>query len=404
MRARALRPPNEASVTLHLRADSIQLLTSLASSASALFIPNLAKDLGANNSVIGLITAIYSAVAFVATYVFARFSDIHGSRLLIKLGLGVCTVTFLLQVLTDPHFFPPLLANLQMLTATRILTGFSIGIFPAALIVFAYDRKEGIGRFSSFGALGNAVGSFVAGLIVAYSGIFILSSVCFLLSFLLSLRMKHESVARVKIPFLPRKILRRNWRVYTLFLLRHTGANCIWVIYPLYIVNLGGDKFWVGVIYTINLGTQFIVMLFLDRFKEASLITTGLLLSAVTFISFALAPNYLYLLPMQLLLAISYATLYIGSLRYLINNNVEKATSSGILSSVISLASVLGSLLGGVLSQFFGYVTTMYIGALFAVAGFLIYRINNSSSKEPLSLDLNSLRNVQLQTRQKPFS
>jgi MFS family permease len=363
-----------------MRADMIQLLTSLASFASGLFIPNLAKDLGASNTEIGIITAMSSATAFIASYIFGRLSDIRGPRILIKLGLAICTVVFFLQVFTDPFFVSPLLANPTLLIAVRALAGFSLGIFPAALTVYVFDRKEGLGRFSSFGALGNALGSFIAGLIAFYYGIFILSSACFLVAFLLSLGMKRDTTPRMKIEFLPRKLLRKNWRIYTQFLLRHTGANCIWVIYPLYIISLGGDKFWIGVIYTINLGTQFMVMLLIDRFRETTLISTDLLLSVVTFISFTLAQNYLYLLPMQLLLAASYATLYVGSLTYLIKNNVEKATSGGILSSVISLSTVLGSLIGGVVSQLFGYAATMYIGAILAAAEFVLYLMHSSET------------------------
>jgi MFS family permease len=381
MGTNSLRLPSSSDVTIHLRTDTIQLLASLASSASGLFIPNLASELGADNTVIGIIVAAYSAVAFVASYVFARLSDVHGSRTLIKLGLGVCTLTFFLQVFTDPHVFPPLLANLGLLTLTRVLTGFSIGIFPAALTVYAYDRKEGLGRFSSFAALGNAVGSFVAGVIAVYYGVFILSSACFLLAFTLSLRVKQVNVAGMKMPFLPRRILRKNWHIYASFLLRHTGANCIWVIYPLYIASLGGDKFWIGVIYTVNLGMQFIIMLLLDRYKGSLLISTGLVLSTVTFILFALAQNFMWLVPMQVVLAVSWATLYIGSLTYLIRNNVEKATSSGILTSVISLSTVLGSILGGIVSQLFGYVATMYVAAIFAATGLVLYRIHRSNER-----------------------
>jgi DHA1 family multidrug resistance protein-like MFS transporter len=123
----------------------------------------------------------------------------------------------------------------------------------------------------------------------------------------------------------------------------------------------------------------------LDRYKGSLLISTGLVLSTVTFILFALAQNFMWLVPMQVVLAVSWATLYIGSLTYLIRNNVEKATSSGILTSVISLSTVLGSILGGIVSQLFGYVATMYIGAIFAAAGLVLYRIYRSNEKTVLT-------------------
>lgn len=77
MRANSPHPKRELDLEFHMRADTIQLLTGLATFASGLFIPNLAKDLGASNTEIGIITAISSATAFIASYIFGRLSDIR---------------------------------------------------------------------------------------------------------------------------------------------------------------------------------------------------------------------------------------------------------------------------------------------------------------------------------------
>jgi len=358
-----------------MQANIIQFLSGLALSASLLFIPDLAVELGANNTQIGIIVALYAFATFAASYIFGRLSDIHGRRLFINLGLGVATVTFFLQALVDPYFVAPVLADPWLLALVRGLAGFSLGIFPAALTVYVYDSAGALGKFSSLGALGWAVGTFVAGLIAFYSGIFILSSACYLLAFLISFTMKRADGPRLRVPFFPKSLLKKNWRVYVPFLLRHTGANCIWVIYPLFIESLGGSKFWVGVIYTVNTATQFVVMRFSDRFEEKALINAGLLLAVATFISFTLAQSFLHLLPIQVLLACSWSSMYVGSLTYLVKNNVEKATSTGILSSVINISQVFGALIGGVISQLFDFKATMYIAALLTTAGFVLFRI-----------------------------
>jgi len=192
--------------------------------------------------------------------------------------------------------------------------------------------------------------------------------------------MKQVDGPKPYVPFFPKEVLKRNWRVYVPYLLRHTGANIIWVIYPLYIVSLGGDKFWVGAIYTVNLGTQFIVMLFLDRFQDKQLIKAGLLLAIMTFFSFTLAQNFLHLLPMQVLLACSWAGMYVGSLLYLMKNNVEKATSSGILNSVINVSQVFGALIGGAVSQLFGdFRATMYLATIMTILGFIFFTVGRRS-------------------------
>ena len=361
----------------------IQCLSSIALSASLLFIPNLTKDLGGTESQAGIIIATYALAMFISSYLFGRLSDIYSRRLFISLGLAVSAVTFLLQALADPNFVFHVLSDPSLLALIRALAGFSLGIFPAALMVYAYDSRGPLGRFAASGALGWAVGTFVAGVIAEaalYYAVFIMASLCLWAAFFLSLAMKQVNGPKLTVPLFPKELLKRNWRVYVPYLLRHTGANIIWVIYPLYILDLGGDKFWIGVIYAVNTATQFIVMLFLDRFKDERLIGAGLLLATATFFSFTLAQNFQHLLPMQVLLACSWASMYVGSLLYLMRNNIERATSSGILSSVINISQVFGALIGGAISQAFSnFRATMYLATGMTIVGFVLFSMSRES-------------------------
>jgi len=353
----------------------IQLLFNVAVTASELFIPSLAKELGASNTQIGIIGAVYGFTVFSSSYLFGRASDVYGLKFFLHFGLGVSALTFLLQLLVDPSFVAPFWANPWLLALARGLAGFSIGIFPAALTAYVYESGDPLGRFSSFGALGWAVGNFTAGLIALYWGAFVLSSACLLLAFLVSLTMPTISSPRLSVPFFPRSVIKKNWHVYLPYFLRHTGANCIWIIYPLYIADLGGNKFWIGVIYTVNTASQFFVMRFADRFRGIALINTGLILSSITFFVFTLAQNFYQLLPIQILLACSWSFLYVGSLLYLMKYNIERATCTGMLSSVINLAVVFGALIGGGVSQLLGFKATMYVAVALTVVGFLLFRV-----------------------------
>jgi len=332
---------------------------------------------------VGIIVAVYALAMFISSYIFSRLADIYSRRFFISLGLALSTITFFLQTLADPHFIAPSFADPWLLAIIRGLTGFALGIYPAALTVYVYDSAGPLGKFASFGALGWAVGTFVAGVIAlraSYYAIFILSSLCFLATFLVSMTMRKMDGSHVSVPFFPKELLKRNWRVYGPYLLRHVGANTIWVIYPLFIVSLGGDKFWVGVIHTVNTAFQFFVMPFLDRFESERLMSIGFLLSMMTFLAFTFAQSFYHLLPIQVLLASSWSCLYVGSLLYLMKNNVEKATSSGMLSCVINISQVFGAFLGGIVSQlfnfsqFFHFRATMYVAAILTVVGFVFFR------------------------------
>lgn len=90
-----------------MKPNVIVMLSNLALSASFLFIPILAEELGASKAQIGVIGATYGFAVFASSYLFGRASDVYGRRFFIHLGLGVSTLTFFLQVLADPSFVVP---------------------------------------------------------------------------------------------------------------------------------------------------------------------------------------------------------------------------------------------------------------------------------------------------------
>jgi MFS family permease len=378
--------PHRVKAQLAVIPLAITLLSSFATSCAAIFIPILAKQLGADDTLIGIIGAANAFALFASSYIFGRESDVHNHAIFIKIGLATSAVAFLIQILSDPTFFAPILANPWLLAFSRFLAGFTAGISPAALAAYVYESKGSLGRFSAYGSLGGGLGSLLAGLmalsgtiivglISLYSGVFIISSMCFFIAFIISLPMSSKNNTHLQVPLFPKTLMRKNWYVYTAFFFRHFGANAIWVIYPLFILSVGGNDFWIGVIYFINAFSQFVIMQFLGRFSDRRLLSAGLLLSTVTFIAISLSQSFYWLLPTQLLLASAWSCLYIGSLVFVMEHNVEKATSTGILNSVSNLATVLGCLLGGVISQFFGYLATMYTAAILTLLGYVIFKV-----------------------------
>ena len=109
-----------------------------------------------------------------------------------------------------------------------------------------------------------------------------------------------------------------------------------------------------------------------ERIDERWIVRAGLILSAVAFTSFSFASWYVEAIPIQLVIAMSWSCLYVGSLIYLLERNVEKATSTGVLGSVISGSRALGPFFGGVVAQFAGMVWSMYIAAILALAGLVV--------------------------------
>ncbi len=332
----------------------IQFLTNAGLFASVVFVPVLATDLGASRGEVGLIVAAYGFAVFVSSYIFGRLSDIKGRRKYLLLGLSLSGFTAILQIFA---------ATPLELGVIRFILGFTAGIFPPALLAHAYDSRNRMGRFSSYGSLGWGVGVMVAGLLGAYYQIFLFTSLLLFVSFFIALKLPFAEAKPLRVPLFPVSLIKKNAGVYLSMIIRHSSANMIWVTYPIFIKSLGASHLWIGVIYGINPVTQFFVMGYIERYKDEHLIYLGLLFSALTFLSFTFARTPAELIPSQLLLGVSWSCLYVGSLKRVLKKNEEKATATGLLSSAISISMIIGSLLGGFFSQLWGFHGPMYIAA-----------------------------------------
>ncbi len=122
------------------------------------------------------------------------------------------------------------------------------------------------------------------------------------------------------------------------------------------------------------------------------LVAVGLASSAVTFFTFLLADNYWQIVPSQVLLAASWACLYVGSLRYVMDKNKEKATASGILSSVLSISGVVGPVIGGLAAVTIGFRGTIGIASLMSAIAFGIFLYELKASGEFYRLGRLTLR------------
>jgi MFS family permease len=336
------------------RSAAVQALGNAGTSAVGLFIPLVAKDLGASDLELGLIVAAFGGALFVSAWVFGRAADVHGRNRIIALGLLCSALAAPLHVLARTP---------AELAAARALFGLAAGVYPAALIAYAYDAQRRPGRFAGYGALGWGVGTLAAGLLGNTPWVFAFGGVVLTAAFALALRLEPRPEARVRVPWLPVEVVRSNFPAYLAVLVRHIGAAAVWVIFPLYLVSLGASPLLIGVAYFLNTGAQFLFMGFLDRFRATPLVVGGLLASAAVFVLFWLAPTVWFVLPVQLLLALSWALLYVGALAWVMERHVERATSTGLLQSTLSLSNVVGPLVGGVVSQLGGYGANLALAA-----------------------------------------
>lgn len=356
-----------------MKTNLIRLLTYAAMQISFIYVSVFARNLGIPDVGIGIMVALYSSALFFSSYIFGRASDRYGRKIFILVGLFFATIAFFLQIFAY---------DFTSLIIVRTLVGFCIGIYPSALVACVYEMKKDMGKFASFGSLGWFIGLTMAGIITTYfsiKGVFILSSLFSLIAFLVAFTLEPIKHKSIKVPLFPLEILKKNKSVYLSMLIRHSGAYIIWTFWPLYLISIGANLFWVGIIEAVNSFVQFLVMFVIThRFKTTLLLKIGFLISTITFFSYTLASNFWQILPAQVLLGTSWGLLYVGALRYVCERNDESATVSGILDSVLNLSAIIGPILATILLSLGDYKTGMYVASLLALISFFVFNFFES--------------------------
>lgn len=335
---------------------------------SAIFIPLLAKDCGLSFLKLGIVCSFYGLLQTFSYYLFGILSDRFGKRKpFIIYGFFSSAFTFILQVFMKDFF------TLMLL---RGLCGFSIGIFSYPLVAYVAegeDFREEIAHLSSFGSLGWAAGCLLAGFIKEYEKIFLFSASLFFVGGFLSLSLKERRGFPLNV--FAKEVMRRNLLLYLLYFLRHFGAMAIWTVFPIFLRSLGATKQMIGVLYTINAASQVFFMRLCakvcKKIDERIFIKIGFLSSSLVFFLYTLFKKVEAIFPIQVLLAFSWSTLYIGSLLYLLSRNKEKATATGLLGASISLSTVIGPIFGGFFMEIGNFFFLFLLASLLSLLSWI---------------------------------
>jgi MFS family permease len=328
---------------------SVQLSANLAVAATRLFLPNLAKSLGSTNTQIGVIGAVSNLTVFISTLIFSRRTDIEGSKRYLPLGLLFSAITVGALYLSD---------SFTSLLSLFSLAGFAMGMYPSTLIAYVFGKRVRLGKFSSMGSLGAGLGLLAAGYIADQAPlptVFLFGAFFFLGAFIISTQLPSIPQVRHKVPLFPTQLLKQNASIFIPYLIRHLAANIVWIIYPLYLQQLGLDFLSISLLYMLNPFIQFILMYTItDRVSAYKLMALGLLFSTSAFFVMFLSSTPWHIVPVQLLIAASWSCLYVGALRQVTEKDVRKATTTGLLTSIINIGNITGPLIGGFVSEFTG--------------------------------------------------
>jgi DHA1 family multidrug resistance protein-like MFS transporter len=363
-----------SAIPLPIRLAAISFLFSLSVQSSSIFQSLWADRLEASRFEVGLIGSSYGIAYFVSSFIFGRQSDRHGRLLFVRLGLALGAGAYVLQMAAiDPI----------TLLAIRAFVGFCLGISSAAIMAYVYEAEGQVGRFAAYGSLGWLFGCLAAAIASAATGttkssttfyaLFAVSGAASALAFLLSFTLKEDRGRSLKVPLFPISLIRDNGRVYIPFFMRCLGSSAVWAVFPLFLVQeIGTSRLWVALLDAINMGLQFVFMRFVERFRSTWVLATGLVTSVIVFASYGLATHYGQLVPFQILLAVSWSCLWVGSLSFLLGRSVERGTAAGLLYSMTYLSAGFGPLIGGFVSETWGFRALMFVASGLTFLGLIL--------------------------------
>ena len=334
------------------------------------FMPIIAKGVTDSVFEIGLIVASFSFAQILSELYFGRHSDKKGTRLkFIRIGFIGCAVAFGL------HYFAE---DISLLFLVRIGAGIASGIMIPAMIAYAYEvnhEKKRAATVISFHALGWLAGIAAAGFANDLKMIFLISATFFVIGFLFTIRMPNISQEKEMEPGTTKKVISKNKFLFLSLLLRHIGASSVWTILPIMLMEkLGAELYEISIVYVANTLTAFVLMnLMASKIKisNVSKFKIGIGSTTFVFVGLALISDWWMAMPFMSLVGATWAFLFIGGNFHLMENN-PRSTSTGIFSSTLSIATVVGPVIAGGIAFLFDYVYVMYFAIAIILCAFTV--------------------------------
>ncbi len=334
------------------------------------FMPIIAKGVTESIFEIGLVVASFSFSQILSEIYFGRRSDKKGTRILfIKIGFIGCAATFGLHYFAD---------DLTLLFLARIGAGICSGIMIPAMIAYAYEsnhEKRKVASVIAFHALGWMAGIIAAGLVNDVKTIFIVSSAFFIIGFFISNKLPNIISKKELDPGTTKKIIQKNKFLFLSLLLRHIGAASVWTILPIMLMDdLGAELYQVSIVYVSNTFAAFVLMYSMANKINISNVTKfkiGIGATTFVFIGLSFITDWWMAMPFMALVGGTWAFLFIGGNFHLMDNN-PRSTSTGIFSSTLSIATVVGPVVGGSLAFALGFDSVMYFAIAIILCAFAV--------------------------------
>jgi MFS family permease len=355
-----------------MREEAIQFFSNLSIFATTTFIPIIAVLWGADPFTTAMIIVAYNTAVFLSNYACGRWADMYGRRNFLLGGLMLSSVAFAL------HIF---IRDIVSLTVIRVFAGLAIGMWGPALLAYVFEADKKLGKIMGYGGLGWGMGILFSGIMAIfwstqdlYIRMYVVSTVGLVLSTIIAMTLPKLNEVKLVIPLFPVKVIKKSLPAYLAVVIRHTGATAVWSLLPYYLethMHFGMDT--ISYIYASNAFIQFIVMYYVDKVPSRTAIISGLFISIFAFFFFLWATSPWHWAFLFIVFGGAWSLLYVGATVYVMERNVERATSTGLLQGSTNLAGITGPLIGGLIVLVAPFWWNFVLATVLSIVALIIF-------------------------------
>ena len=364
-------------------------------------LPYYAKEFGASEFIIGMLTAIYPLGQFFAAPIVGRLSDKYGRKPLLLFSVAG---TFLSLLLLG---FARSILVLFIARLTDGLTGGNITVAQSYIsdITTSKNRSKGLGMIGAAFGIGFVFGPVLGGLLsnISYSlPAFIAAGISFINLMLIIFKLpesldKNEAKARKRVPInldalkkeLKKPIIGPLLLTRLLYSFAFSMFQTTFALYSINKFNYDASQTgliltYVGIIIVIVQG--FLVGKISQKFKDQNILLTTLMIMTPSLVLWGFAPNLTFLL--LILIPISFAG---GVFNVTINSFLTKLVKRediggtlGLSNSLESLSRIFAPLLGGLLIEISGAYLPGLVGGIIVLVSLMLYSYYVISKKDKI--------------------
>lgn len=345
------------------------------------FLPVYLDYLGYSKGAIGILMSLGPFVAIIAQPLWGITSDRAKSKNFVLQILFLCSI-FIMALYPLSNNFYYLILVITLFTFFQTSTG---PVSDTITLEYLSETGQRFGPIRMAGTIGYAVMSVIAGIFAQkYIGsIFALNIIVMFLTFVIVFKLpviKGHQFGKEKVSI---------WKLFSdknlvllmvLNFLVQTTLGFYYTYFPIYFRQIGGNNELLGWAYFISAISEIPFLLYADKILK-KIGTRGALIgasfaAAIRWFIISFFQNAYLVLPFQLLHGLIFIVLYYSMATY-INQEVPKElrASGQTMNNLIGMgiSRIVGSLLGGFLSDAYGIKAVFFYNSFLAFAVGLIF-------------------------------